>query len=113
MQSIATDELNEQPSELEQAVSLISKSASHSEVGAAQALTVRLPVLVFATIRAFSEHSGQSMNKITGQLLRVAIDAVQEELPPEDANAIARMRNMICAELLHPGQTSLQLEGDE
>lgn len=113
MQSLMTDELNYTPTEVEMAVSLISKSGQQQTFGLAHAVSVRLPTLEYSTARAMAEHSGQSMNRVICALLRVGIDSVQEHLPADDANAIHKLRAQIIEEVLHPGQERLQLgEGD-
>lgn len=101
MQSLATDELNEQPSELEHAVNLISKSAQTRDIGVSMSVTLRLPAFVYSTLKAMSEHSGQSLNKVTVSLLRVAIDSVSASLAAEDVEGIDKFRNAIIQDLIH------------
>jgi len=113
MQSLRTDELNETPDELEHTVALICKSANQSESGVAHAMTLRVPTFAYATTRAMAEYSGNSINKIALQLLRVGIDAVLEELPADEAHAIHALRSEIIREVMHPGQTRLSLGDDE
>ena len=43
MNRLKTDELNEEPTELEQTVALISKTAQQEERGVAKSLSVRMP----------------------------------------------------------------------
>lgn len=100
MNCLMTDELNEKPTELEQTVGLLSKTARMQEVGAAHALSVRMPILVFATLKAMAEHSGQSINKIAVQILRVGIDSVSDALPDADANTIDKIRSRVLADLI-------------
>jgi len=95
------------PTELAQTVSLFSKSGQQEEVGAAKSITTRMPVLVYASIKAISEHSGLSINRVMVQLLRVGLDAVGENLPSEDSAEIDARRRMILmefADLEHDGE---------
>lgn len=101
MNYLATDELNEMPSELEQTVSLLVKSGTQQEVGVSSALSLRLPLLVHSTLKAMAEHSGLSVNRVAVQILRVGIDAVGESLPDEDAQTISGIRDRLMFEALH------------
>ncbi len=115
MNRLKTDELNEEPTELEQTVALISKTAQQEERGVAKSLSVRMPYTVYSTLKAMADHSGQSINKIAVQILRVGIDAVSDELPADDANAIAEIRSALFKEMAEAaiaGNTVEQL-GDE
>lgn len=88
------------PTELEQAVSLFSKRAEKEEIGVEKALSVRLPWHVYVGVKALSEHSGMSLNRTFNQLLRVALDAVGDALPEEDAQEIERLRSRALSELI-------------
>lgn len=88
------------PTELEQTVSLIAKSAQLQEVGVTKALSVRMPAMLFASLKAIADHSGLSINRVAVQLMRVGLDAVSEALPQDDAIAIAERRSVILHDLL-------------
>jgi hypothetical protein len=92
------DELNERPSELEQTVGMLAKTASMQEAGAAVPMSVRLPLYVHCQIKAMAEHSGHSINRIAIQVLRVGIDAITEALPEGDAIAIQKRANRLAHE---------------
>lgn len=95
------------PTELAQTVHLFSKRAQQEEVGAAKSLTTRMPILVYASIKAIAEHSGLSINRVMVQLLRVGLDAVAENLPEQDAQDIECLRSSILmewADLEHDGE---------
>ena len=115
MNHLRTDELNEEPTELEQTVGLLSRSAQIQERGVAKSLSVRMPYTVYATLKAMADHSGQSINKIAIQILRVGIDAVVDALPAEDANAIAQIRSALFLELANASSDEKPFEqlGDE
>lgn len=91
---------DEIPTELEQTVSLIAKSAQAQEVGVAKGLSVRMPAMLFASLKAIADHSGLSINRVAVQLLRVGLDAVSEALPQDDAISIAERRSVILHDLL-------------
>lgn len=98
MNPLAIDE--DIPTELEQTVSLIAKSLQKEEVGVIKALSIRMPLMVFASLKAIADHSGLSINRVAVQLMRVGLDAVSEALPPDDACEIADRRTAIIQEIL-------------
>lgn len=112
MDHLMTEELNYTPTELEMTVSLLTRSGEHREIGASKSITLRLPWLVFASLKAMSEHSGQSLNKIAIQTLRVGIDALADALPDADASDIQHIRSRILGELMQAPESAEQL-GDE
>lgn len=89
------------PTELEQAVGLFSKRAEKEEVGVEKAISIRMPLNVYVCVKALSEHSGLSLNRTLNQLLRVAVDAVGEALPEEDAKEVERLRSRALSELIN------------
>lgn len=105
MDHLLTEELNYTPSELEMTLALLTKSGESKELGASKSITLRLPWSVIASLKAMAEHSGQSVNKIAIQTLRVGIDALADALPEADAAGIQHIRSRILCELLNaPGQ---------
>lgn len=100
MNSLTVDELNAFPDELEQAVMLLAKSATMNEAGSAHGFSVRMPTIVYATVKAMAEHSGLSVNRVVVQILRVGIDAVGQALPGADAHAIADIRARMIRDLV-------------
>ena len=91
------------PTELEQAVGLFSKRAQQDEMGAAKSMTVRVPWIVYASIKALSDHSGLSVNRVAVQLFRTGLEVVGENLPDEDAHQVESLRAAILAELVASG----------
>lgn len=112
MNSLAVDELNETPSELEQAVGLLARSAQIKEVGIVVPISVRLSGMTYATVKAMADHSSLSLNRVVNTLLRVAIDAVGDALPAEDADAIASIRSEVMADLIHGNKFDQMKESD-
>lgn len=99
-QNYLIDEVMDIPTDVELTVGLLAKSARLSEVGAAKSITVRMPLVVFSTVKAMSEYSGQSLNRIIVQLIRSGIHVVGESIPDEDGQAIAEIRAKSLAQLL-------------
>lgn len=115
MNRLKTDELNEEPTELEFTVGLLSRTAQLQERGVAKSLSVRMPYTVYATLKAMADHSGQSINKIAIQILRVGIDTVVDALPADDANDIAQIRSALFLELANASSDEKPFEqlGDD
>lgn len=112
MNSLAVDELNEAPTELEAAVNLFSKNAQVKEVGIVVPISTRLSGMTYATVKALADHSNQSINRVVNVLLRVAIDALSDALPPEDANQVSEIRAQVMADLLKSGKYDQLKEAD-
>jgi hypothetical protein len=109
---LSDDESDDRPSQLELTVGLLAKTARLQEFGAAHAMSVRMPLMVFATVRAMAEQSGLSTNRVVVELLRVAIEAVGESLPDVDADNIVSIRSRIVHDLLKAESHDLLREGD-
>lgn len=86
----------EELTDLQETVALISKTAQIQERGVAKSLTVRMPLTVFNELKAMADYSGQSINRISVQLLRVGIEAVRDALPPEDARSVYDQFSSLC-----------------
>ena len=99
IQSMKVVELNQEPTELEVLCGMISGSAESDFVGATRTLTLRMPMIMYATIKAMADNSnGQSMNTICTHLFRVALDQVQTAIDGETAAKIDLIRQKILSE---------------
>lgn len=76
------------PSEVGFLAGLVSKTATIQEKGAAFALSIRLPMREYFIVKALAQRSGKSMNMMFVHLCRVGVEALYDELPAADAEAI-------------------------
>ena len=75
-------DINNGPSEIEFLADMVSGNGETEFVGVTRAITLRLPITLYATVKAMAENSkGQSMNTVVEQMVRVAIDQLEEQLP--------------------------------
>jgi hypothetical protein len=78
-------------SEAEFLAGLVSKTAKIQEKSAARAMTNRIPVSDYFRIKALSDYSGLSINQTVVHLLRVGLEALADELPDDDLQAVLEL----------------------
>jgi hypothetical protein len=70
------DSYTDQPTRLEMAISLFTRTGTSEFSGSVHARSIRIPSTENVTIDALAKYSGLSANKVICQLLEVALDEV-------------------------------------
>jgi hypothetical protein len=90
----------EEPTSFDVLEGMISKTATTEYTGALRSISVRFPLVDYCTVEAMSQYSGQSKNKIVIQMVSVAIERLNQELPKADLKAIQAIRSKLIGEML-------------
>jgi len=100
MESMHMVELNAAPSNLDVLLGMVSGDVSQTYEGKTRQATFRLPFMMWATLKAMSDVSpnNESMNTIVEQLIRIAVEQVEEKLPGHVYARIDQERERIIAE---------------
>ena len=85
------EEQQYEPSKLEMAVGLFSKTATSEVSGAVRSTSLRIPITEFAEIEAIAQHSGISRNKVICTLIDLALPEILANLPKADRKTIDRL----------------------
>ena len=80
-----------EPTKLEMAVGLFSKTATSETAGAVRSTSLRIPISEFAAIEAIAQHSGVSRNKVICTLIDLALPEILANLPKADRKTIDRL----------------------
>lgn len=88
----------EAPTHLDQLVGLVRKTATETNIGWLQSITIRMPIVLGCTIDALAQYSSQSRNKLIVKALETALDQVWEQLPESERVDIERIRSEILGE---------------
>ena len=83
---------DDQPTRLEMAVALFTRSATSEAFGSVHARSVRIPTIENVTIEALAQFSGLSVNKVIVQLLEVALDEVFQAMTAEQRTQVFAKR---------------------
>lgn len=89
----------DEPTKLEMFVAEIQKTAVSGGHGVVQSVTVRLPLVDFATIEALSRAGGMARNKVIVKLLESAIQEMWTELSPEMHEIVSGLQASILMDL--------------
>ena len=93
------------PTEAEMLAGLVQRSSKIEEFGAAFAVSVRVPLYEYYTVKALAQRSGKSVNTMFVHLVRVGQEALANELEEADVSAIARE----ASRLMHESRKQDQL----
>lgn len=88
----------EAPTNLDMLVGMICKTADERQLGWIQSISIRMPVVLAATIDALAQYSGQSRNKIMVKALEAALDQVWEQLPQKEREELEEVRSKLLGE---------------
>lgn len=85
----------EAPSHLDMLVGMVRKTSDEGYTGWLQSMSVRMPMVLFCTMEALAQYSGQPRSKIVIKALEAAFDQVWEQLPEEERKEIEKLRSVI------------------
>ena len=80
--------------------SMISKTGNTDSIGPVRSISVRIPLVDFCTVEAMSQYSGQSKNKLVVQMIAVALERLNGELPEKDLREIQAIRSKLIGQML-------------
>lgn len=95
----------DEPTKLEMFVSELEKTAISDGRGAVKSVTVRLPLVDFATIEALSRAGGMPRNKVIVKLVESAIQEMWTELSPDMHEVVTGLQGQILQDLPHDEAT--------
>lgn len=90
----------EPPTSLDMLIGMVSKTANEDGFGWVQSISIRMPMHLACTVDALAQHSGQSRNKLMVKCMEVALDALWQELPQSEREAIEAVRGQLLGQKL-------------
>ena len=97
---VADLSVGDEPSALDQVVSLFTATGVSESTASVHARSIRVPSFLNLTIEAMAKHSGLSVNKVIVQLLELASQEVLWAMPEEHRNAVFDIRSEMMSGLV-------------
>ena len=94
------------PTEAEMLAGLVQRTSRIEEFGAAFAVSVRVPLYEYYTVKALAQRSGKSINTMFVHLVRVGLEALANELEEADVVSIGREASRLMHESRKQDQAS-------
>lgn len=97
---------DEEPTQAEMLAGLVRKTATIQEFNAAFAVSVRVPLWEYYSLKALAQRSGKSTNTMFVHLVRVGLEALANELDESDVLDIGREASRLMHESMKQDQSS-------
>ena len=94
------------PTEAEMLAGLVQRSSKIEEFGAAFAVSVRVPLYEYYSVKALAQRSGKSTNTMFVHLVRVGLESLANELDDSDVSEIGREASRLMHEARKQDQAS-------
>lgn len=102
-----------EPTKMQILTSVVEGSGSSATTAAVRALTIRLPVHVYAGVQALSELSNTTKNAMVASLVEAAIEQLADTLSPDRSKELSELQGRTMKALLEEEGFTFETQSTE